>query len=142
MYMNFNDMTFYLIAVVLTGLFLNALQNLLEPEHLYSDITFGDILSWSQELNISIAQLQKAYDWRIAQWSSAATAFLSATFAFISATVIETFKNPNILSSPDAVIIVMLGSFASIAIYGVCQYQIRRLRREFVRLYSLLNLIA
>lgn len=124
------------IYLVTRGLWRKALPF---PRH--ADVTVGDVLRWSQELATSSSQIQKAYEWEIAQWSGFATVVLTATLGFLSATVLEVLKNPSLLLTREAVSLVGLGVVASLALYGLAQYQIDRLRREFVRLYSLLIIL-
>jgi len=84
--------------------------------------TVYDVLTWADDVNLSIAQVQKAYDWRIAQRAAFANAVLTAIFAFLSSAVIETYKET----------VVYFG------IYLFFRWEIRRLRQEFLALYTLL----
>jgi hypothetical protein len=79
-----------------------------------ADVTVGNILTWVRDISTSSSQLQKRYDWEIAQWSSFATAVLSATLGFISAAVIETLKKPDVFTPGGKLPVVAIGIVASL----------------------------
>jgi hypothetical protein len=100
-----------------------------------------DLLLWSQEPATSVGQIQKAYDWHIAQWSAFGTAVLTAILGFISAVILEVWKGTKIAVPRDIYIVTALGIISSIALYAFSQYRIQRLRTQFLRLYSALALL-
>jgi hypothetical protein len=97
--------------------------------------TFDDLLDWADEIETSAEQLQKGYDWRIAQWSAFASAVLTAMLAFLSACVVELFKGTMLWRHVAA--IMMGGTAASIGLYLVSQVRIAKLRKEFLDQYTL-----
>ena len=101
-----------------------------------------DLLVWSQELATSAGQMQKAYEWQIAQWSAFGTAVLAATLGFISAAILEVWKGTQIGGARGIYIVIALGVISSVALYAVCQYRIQMLRAQFLRLYSALVLLS
>ncbi|PYV70491.1 MAG: hypothetical protein DMG97_19155 [Acidobacteria bacterium] len=98
--------------------------------------TVYDVLTWADDVNLSIAQVQKAYDWRIAQRAAFANAVLTAIFAFLSSAVIETYKET--LRIPHFWTLVAIGTVVYFGIYLFFRWEIRRLRQEFLALYTLL----
>jgi hypothetical protein len=99
-----------------------------------------DLLNWSEDVAASATQLQKAYDWRINQWSNLANALLAATLAFISTCVVEVYKES--FKKPHLSLAVFFGITFSLGLCLWCQIRITRLRNEFVALYSLLAFLA
>jgi hypothetical protein len=105
-------------------------------------IRLVDLFVWSRDLTTSASQIQKSYDWQIAQWSSFGTAVLTATLGFISAIVLEVWKGTQLAEGKDKYIVIALGLISSLALYAVCQLRIKILRARFVRLYSALVLLS
>ena len=101
-------------------------------------ITLGDILTWASDSPVAAAQLQKAFDWQIAQWSAFASTVLTATLGFVATVIVENLKGT--LSAMDSrqSLIIAGGVSASLALYAFCHYRIGSLRRNFVELYTLL----
>ena len=102
------------------------------------ELTLGDLVAWSTELETAAQQVQKAYDWRIAQWSAFGNAVLTATLAFVSAAAVEAFKGTIGTHSLGAV---AFGTFSSLLLYWISQLRVTRLRREFLALYGILVLL-
>jgi len=98
--------------------------------------TVYDIVVWADDVGLSSGQVQKAYDWRIAQWGALSNAILTAVFFLFASGLIETYKQtlklPHFWS--------WVGS--ALCLYGLCyvfcRWRIRQLRREFLTLYTLL----
>jgi hypothetical protein len=101
-------------------------------------IRLVDLFVWSRDLTTSASQIQKSYDWQIAQWSSFGTAVLTATLGF----VLEVWKGTQLAEGKDKYIVIALGLISSLALYAVCQLRIKILRARFVRLYSALVLLS
>jgi len=93
---------------------------------------------WSKDHATSSAQVQKLYDWHIAQWSGFGTAVLTATVGFISAVGLETLKTPTIWDKRGTTALVAIGLASSIVLYALTQLRIQRLREVFRDLYSLM----
>ena len=98
--------------------------------------TIQDIASWVADVALSSGQLQKAYDWQIAQWSGLANAIVVSTLALLSSALIESFKDT--LRYPHFWSVVVAGTLAYVCIYVLCRLRIHRLRQEFLALYTLL----
>jgi len=98
----------------------------------------GEIALWSKDHATSSAQVQKLYDWHIAQWSGFGTAVLTATVGFISAVGLETLKTPTIWDKRGTTALVAIGLASSIVLYALTQLRIQRLREVFRDLYSLM----
>lgn len=97
-----------------------------------------DIFLWARQFSMSNPQLQKAFDWHIAQWSGVATAVLAATLAFVSSVVIEKIKNPRLVFTGAEVLLIGLGVASSLGVFAFAHYKIVSLRRRFLRLHSIL----
>jgi ABC-type transport system involved in cytochrome c biogenesis permease subunit len=98
--------------------------------------TVHDVITWADNVELSTAQIQKAYDWRIAQWATFANAILTAIFGFLSSALIEAYKET--LKLPHFWSVVGAGTLAYACIYGFCRFRIARLQQEFLALYTLL----
>ena len=105
-----------------------------------SRMTFGEIVRLARDVPLSTAQLQKAYDWEISQWSDFGKAILGASLAFLSGVALETLKQSPTLSS-DQTLLLSSGLAASLFLYAVCYEKTKRLRVEFLQLYRLLLLL-
>jgi hypothetical protein len=98
----------------------------------------GEIALWSKDHATSSAQVQKLYDWHIAQWSGSGTVVLTATVGFISAVTLETLKTPTIWDKRGTAGLVAIGLTSSTVLYLLIQLRIQRLREVFRDLYSLM----
>lgn len=98
--------------------------------------TIDQIIRWALEFENASGQIQKAYDWNIAQWSAMATAFLTGLLAVSSNTLLEYYKKTAL--APYWKILLGLNVFVYLCAYVLCRVKIRRLRREFLALYTLL----
>jgi len=98
--------------------------------------TVRELMLWSLDFDTSCAQIQKAYDWEIAQWSNMANATLAAMFGFLTPAVIELFKKSIQLAGFGLTII--LGAIVFVTTYIACRLKIERLRSHFLATYSLL----
>ncbi len=103
-----------------------------------SDFTLGDLVVWAEDLEVAAAQIQKAYEWRIAQWSSFGNAVLTGILAFLSAAAIEAFKGS---INQGCVLAVGAGTFSAFCLYLISQARMNRLRREFLAIYRALALL-
>jgi uncharacterized membrane protein len=83
--------------------------------------------------------LTKAYDWRVSQWSAFSTALLTATLAFISAVVLEYFKDTLYTNVDLKLRVALLGVMASIFVYLMSQKRISLLKEQFLRVCTLLQ---
>lgn len=101
--------------------------------------TLNDVLIWAEDVPLSTAQVQKAYDWRISQQAGIANAALVAMFTLITSSVIEGMKQT--LSHQHSWIVIVAGELAFGGIYLVARLRIRALRQEFLAFYSLLGLM-
>jgi hypothetical protein len=99
--------------------------------------TIRDLVIWADNVELSSNQLQKAYDWRIAQWATFGNVVLTAIFGLLSSAVIETFKATIIL--PDFWSEIGAATLAYSLIYAFCRLRIVTLRQEFMALYTLLE---
>jgi hypothetical protein len=102
--------------------------------------TVHDLVVWMDDVALSAGQIQKAYDWRVAQWSTLSNAILTAIFFLVTTGLVETYKQTLKLRYFWA----WVG--AAVLIYGssylFCRLRIRKLQREFLALYTLLQEIA
>lgn len=102
--------------------------------------TIRDIVTWVDDVTLSAGQVQKAYDWRVAQWATFSNAILTAIFALIATALIDTYqetiKRPHLWWWVGAVSLIYFCS------YLFCRWRIRELRREFLALYTLLLELA
>jgi hypothetical protein len=96
-----------------------------------------EIVVWVDEVAVSIGQIQKSYDWSIAQWATLGNAILTAVFVLIATGLVETYKKtlqlPHFWSWVAGIAMLYLAS------YAFCRFRIERLRREFLELYTLLQ---
>lgn len=92
---------------------------------------------WVDDVALSTGQIQKAYDWSIAQWSTLGNAILTAVFFLIATGLVETYKKtlqlPHFWSWVGGIATLYLAS------YAFCRLRIHRLRCEFLELYTLLQ---
>ena len=98
--------------------------------------TIHDVVIWADDVTLSSGQIQKAYDWRIAQWGTLANAVLTAVFFLMASALIETYKET--LKLPHFWVWVTFATFIYGCIYALCRFRIKRLRQEFLALYTLL----
>jgi ABC-type transport system involved in cytochrome c biogenesis permease subunit len=102
--------------------------------------TVHDLVVWGDDVALSTGQLQKAFDWRITQWATLSNAILTAIFFLITTGLVETYKQTLKLryfwAWVGAAVLIYCCS------YLFCRLKIRRLRREFLALYTLLQEIA
>jgi hypothetical protein len=103
--------------------------------------TLLDIILWSEDVSISAPQIQKTYDWTIAQWSGIATAALTATLGFLSTVVVETLKGTTLTSAPVFMGAVAIGVGSSVAISAFCHFQMNALNNDFATLYDVLTFL-
>jgi hypothetical protein len=106
-----------------------------------NNISIRTIVRWGRSVDAAIAQITKAYEWRIQQWTSCGTAILTAALGFISAVAVSSFKEELRMNSWIVASIVSLALLASLCSYAICQQRITRLKDEYLRLYSLLLFI-
>lgn len=99
----------------------------------------ADLLIWSHKAAESTLNLTKAYDWRVSQWSAFSTALLTATLAFISAVVLEYFKDTLYTNVDLKLRVALLGVMASILVYLMSQKRISLLKEQFLRVCTLLQ---
>jgi hypothetical protein len=97
-------------------------------------LTVGDLLNFAEDFATSANQLQKVYDWNISQWSSLGNTILTATF--LSTCVVELYKASFL--RPHLSKTIITGLVISLGLYLRCQFQITKLKKEFVAVYSLL----
>jgi hypothetical protein len=98
--------------------------------------TVRDLVVWADDVGLSSGQLQKAYEWRIAQWSALSTAILTAVFFLIATALVELYKQT--LRLPHFGLWVGPGVVGYGCSYIFCRWRIQRLRQEFLALYTLL----
>lgn len=130
---------FVILAVALSTFLMAAMYLLRDLAGCYSDsinLTVSDLISLSEEISTSADQLQKAYDWTINQWSNFGNALLVATLGFVSACIIEVYKDS--IKVPHIWIALIVGVVLSTTLYMRCQIEIRKLRNEFMSVYALL----
>jgi lipopolysaccharide export LptBFGC system permease protein LptF len=58
-----------------------------------AQLTIDDWINLSLDVSASASQFQKAYDWKISQWSSFANMILTALVSFLSACAVEFYKS-------------------------------------------------
>lgn len=102
--------------------------------------TVGDVVIWADDVALSSGQMQKAYDWRIAQWATLSNAILTAIFVLIGSALVEIYKRS--LQLPHFGWLAGGTVAVYVLCYGFCRWKIRRLRQEFLALYTLLLEIA
>ena len=102
--------------------------------------TVRDIVLWVDDVTLSSGQVQKTYDWRIAQWGALSNAILTAVFFLLATSLVETYKQT--LKLPHFWWWVGGVSFLYGCSYLFCRWRIRRLRQEFLALYTLLLEVA
>lgn len=98
-----------------------------------------EIELWSLKSADAMLQLVKAYDWRVLQWSGFSTGVLTATLAFISAVVVEYFKNTIVIELRFKLWLTLLGALASFLVYLISQRRITVIKNQFLALYTLLR---
>ncbi len=98
--------------------------------------SIDQVIRWSLAFENASGQIQKAYDWRIAQWSAMATAILTAILAILSGTFLEYHKRATL--SPHWGLWLCAAIVVYLSAYTFCRLEIDRLRREFLALYTLL----
>ena len=101
--------------------------------------SYDELLLWSRKSADAMLQLVKAYDWRVLQWSGFCTGVLTATLAFISAVVLEYFKNTIVIDLKFKLWLTLLGAMASFLVYLICQRRISVIKNQFLALYTLLR---
>jgi zinc transporter ZupT len=99
----------------------------------------AELLIWSHKAAESMLNLTKAYDWRVSQWSAFSTALITATLAFISAVVLEYFKDTVNTNVELKLRVALLGIVASILVYLMSQKRITLLKEQFLRVCTLLQ---
>jgi hypothetical protein len=100
----------------------------------------SDIVMWVDDVTMSSAQLQKAYDWRIAQWATLSNTILTAVFFLLATALVETYKET--FKRPHLWWWVVGISLTYLCSYLFCRWKIRQLGREFLGLYTLLLELA
>lgn len=108
----------------------------------FSEVSSADLIRWSNDIETSMEQIQKAYDWKINQWSSFGKAFLTATLAFISTVIIAILKGKITLESGHDSLNVALGVLSALIIYCITIYQTRQYRREYLAIYKLMKTLS
>jgi hypothetical protein len=99
---------------------------------------YSELALWLRDFPTSAAQIQKTYDWRIAQWSALGTAVLTTSLGFLSGAALELIKNPALWHTTDELRILSLGFCSSITLYLLVQLRIARLRRTFETIYTIM----
>jgi len=99
---------------------------------------YFDLAVWSRDHPTSSSQIQKTYEWHIAQWAGFGTAVLTGAVGFISAVTLETLKTPTLWDQRGTRALVVCGIASSLLLYFLTQVRITRLRRLFNGLYSLM----
>lgn len=133
--------TFYVISYVSYTFFRRYLRRWLEIGQ-QVEISVADIIEWAQELEISMNQIQKAYEWRISQWSIFGKAVLTSAFAFVSGATVALLKGELQVQYTWDIINICIGLILALATYCVSLYQINRLRKEYIALYRIIELIS
>ena len=123
------------------GLWCASRLNLQSPTNEPPEISFADILLWAQTPETSIAQVKQVYNWQMSQWSAASTALLTSFLGFISAAVLGYFKGDFKVGSERVTVVLVWGTLAAGLMYFVCQDALRNLRRQFISLYRLLDVL-
>ena len=100
-----------------------------------------DVILWSEHIPTSAAQVQKSYDWTIAQWSGIAAAALTAILGLLSATIVEMLKGTLVVGRGRLFVAVGAGVSSLLAVCGLCQYEITQLNNDFLTLYAVLALL-
>jgi hypothetical protein len=95
------------------------------------------MLLWSKDMPNSIAQIQKSYDWTIAQWSGIATATLTAILTLLAGAAVEALKGTVVAATP-LIVTVIVGVLLFSGGFAMCNYEITMLKNEFLTLYGLL----
>ncbi|MHC4459028.1 MAG: hypothetical protein ACYS0I_18460, partial [Planctomycetota bacterium] len=95
-----------------------------------------------QNLEISMEQIKKTYDWQISQWSVFGKALLTASLAFVSGSVIAKLKGELKFEGTSDLLYICIGVFVTLAAYGVSGYQIRQLRKEYLGVYKIINFLS
>jgi hypothetical protein len=99
------------------------------------DPSVWQVLLWSLKSAEAMLQVTKAYDWRVSQWTGFATGVMTATLAFVSAIVIEYFKDTIKVGVP-LLKIATLGVLASCLVYLMAQRRVTLLKNQFLETYG------
>jgi hypothetical protein len=99
-------------------------------------LTIDDWINLSLDVSSSASQFQKAYDWKISQWSSFANMILTALLSFLSACVIEFYKSGFV--RPQLRYVMLAGFVGTIALYLISLNRVASFRRAFLRDYALI----
>lgn len=99
----------------------------------------GTILLWSRNVEASMEQVKRNYEWQIDQWAGFAKVILAASLAFVSAVAASLLKGEVKDVEPVMVAIISLGLVCSLLAYAICQSRVSRLRIEFLSIYNLLE---
>ena len=106
------------------------------------EISVADVIEWAQELEISMNQIQKSYEWRISQWSIFGKAVLTSALAFVSGATIAILRGEIQVQCVWDAINICIGIILALSTYGVSLYRIRQLRNEYIGLYRIIKLMS
>lgn len=106
------------------------------------DISVADIIQWSQNLEISMEQIKKTYDWQISQWSIFGKALLTASLTFVSGSVIAKLKGDLKFEGTSDFLYICFGVIVTLSAYGFSSYHIRQLRKEYLSVYKIINFLS
>jgi hypothetical protein len=101
-----------------------------------ADPTVRDLLIWAADPSESAEQLQKAYDWRVAQWSALANTIATAVLGLFTSAFVESYKGT--VAVPGFWEQLGYASMLFALSYLFCRLKIHILRKEFLALYTLL----
>lgn len=101
-----------------------------------AQLTINDWINLSLDVSASASQFQKAYDWKISQWSSFANMILTALVSFVSACVVEFYKSGFVRAHLRYAM--LAGFVGTIALYVISLNRVANFRRAFVMDYALI----
>jgi len=101
-----------------------------------AQLTIDDWINLSLDVSSSASQFQKAYDWKISQWSSFANMILAALLSFLSACVVEFYKSGFV--RPHLRFAMLAGLVGTITLYLISLNRIASFRRAFVKDFALI----
>jgi hypothetical protein len=101
-------------------------------------ITRFDVFSKTNRFDLSISQLQKFYDWKIAQYSSIGASLLGGVAGFVASVVLEKLKP----QSFDVNSAFYLGVSMTLFLVILVHLELRALRNGFILGYSSLERLS
>lgn len=113
-------------------------------------ISISDLISWSNDLETSCSQIQKLYEWHINQWNNIGKIILTALLAFLSTVLLGilkgeislVFKEPNLIHNISLILIIISGIISSLTLYFFSIYKTRRLKKDFLSIYRILQKLS